>query len=200
MPVFLIIAILAAIFIPVKLLISRYDKRGFDRKGIHKNGTKYDDLGFDVHGFDKNGYDRYGYDSKGYDAQGYNEDGYNICGKNVQGKYNRLYDVSRYDQHYYSEDGFLDPKSHPISITNHARGRINERMANGESVDPYKVAYDAYCFGRSARQVKRTSAGLMRDIESRYDNGIALIHNGFIYIFSEENVLITMYKNENIPL
>jgi len=44
----------------------------------------------------------------------------------------------------------------------------------------------------------KTSAANLKEIESRYDNGIALVFRGYIYIFSEKNVLITMYKNEKV--
>ena len=44
----------------------------------------------------------------------------------------------------------------------------------------------------------KTSAAELRDLENRYENGIALIYKGYVFIFSEENVLITMYKNERV--
>lgn len=184
MDILLILIIVGILFILFNYCFRR-DERGFDRNEIHKSGTKYDEDGFDVDGYDKNGY---------------NEDGYNIHGKNAKGKYNRIYDVADYKDSEYNQDGFLDPRIYTIGATTHARDRITERMTGKCAANVDKVVYDAYCFGRSARQIKKTSAALVKDIENRHESGIVLIYNGFIYVFSEENVLITMYKNENIPL
>ena len=64
------------------------------------------------------------------------------------------------------------------------------------NVNAHKLAREAYAYGKSSFQVMRTSSAFLKDIETRYENGTALLYNGYIFIFSEENVLITMYKNE----
>jgi hypothetical protein len=172
--------------------------RGFDRKGIHRNGTKFDDFGYDAKGYDKSGYDRNGFDKQGYNKAGFNGYGYKIDGRNANGKYNRLYDIKSYMQSEYNKEGFLNPQFYPVGVTNHARERICERYPDGENVNADNLARDVYAYGKSSYQVMKTSAVVLREIESRYDNGIALVYKGYIFIFSEENDLITMYKAEKV--
>ena len=193
-----IVIILAVIFVCLITSLFSRDKRGFDRKGIHKNGTKFDEFGYDVKGYDENGYNRYGFDKQEYDKSGFNVDGYKIDGRNANGKYNRLYDKQSYMHSEYNKEGFLDPLIYPIAVTNHARERIFERYPGGENINADNLAKEVYAYGKSSYQLMKTSASTLREIESRYDNGIALIYKGYIYIFSEENVLITMYQNEKV--
>lgn len=165
---------------------SKYDYRGFDENHIHKNGTKYDDYGYDYYGFDKNGYDR---------------QGFNINGKNNKGKYNRKHDRKNYiNREKYNDDGFYDYRKFPIGITDHARERIRERMGITESKRVNDLVNEAYCYGKSARQIKKTSAMLVREIESREDNSIVLIYRSHIYIFTQDNTLKTVYRNDKISL
>lgn len=226
----LIVILCITAIIAVKKLFFSYDNCGFNRKGKHKNGTRYDEFGFDIQGFDKNGYNRdgydrhgfdkygfdkdgynesgfdktgfnkFGYNSQGYDKAGFNKSGYNYLGKNKKGQYNRLYDADAYDVGIYSKDGFLNPHIYKIAVTNHACERISERIRPICGITAEELAHNAYCFGKSSRQIKRTSAALVEEIENRYDDGIVLIYKGYIYVFSRENVLITVYKNEHIPL
>lgn len=190
--------ILILVFVLLIISLFSRDKRGFDRKGIHENGTKFDEFGYDIKGYDKDGYNRYGFNKQGYDKSGFNIDGYKIDGRNANGKYNRLYDKQSYMQSEYNKEGFLNPRIYPIAVTNHARERIYERYPNGENVNADNLAREVYAYGKSSYQLMKTSASTLREIESRYDNGIALIYKGYIYIFSEENVLITMYQNEKV--
>ncbi len=165
---------------PKRKTKSRYDKRGFDHNRIHRNGTKFDD---------------YGYDFFGYDVNGYNEEGYNKLGKNNKGQYNRFFDTKACD-----EEGFYSPDEYPISITNHAHERMYERLGIRESQKRYAAALDAYRYGRSKRQIKKSSADLIEEIEQRHEDSVVLIHRNTIYIFSRDNVLKTVYKNDKIPL
>lgn len=192
------VIIVALVLLCVLFVIPLFgrDKRGFNRKGIHKNGTKFDNFGYDIKGYDKNGYNRNGFDKNGYDISGYNEDGYKIDGRNANGKYNRLYDRQSYVKDRYSREGFLNPRIYPVALTNHARERIYERYPNGRNVNADKLVQEAYAYGKSSFQVMKTSSIFLKDIENRYENGTALLYNGYIFIFSDENVLITMYKNE----
>ena len=191
MEIFLIcaIAILAIVLIafltfytpkPKRRQKPRYDTRGFGKDHIHKNGTKYDDYGFDY---------------KGYDAQGFDAQGYNIYGKNVKGQYNRLYDTE-----VGVKDGFSSPKLHPITLSKHARERISERMSIIDCDKMDELVKSAYKYGKSKRQLKKSSALMLGDIEQRHENGVALIYHNYIYIFSNDNVLKTVYKNNKIPL
>ncbi len=164
----------------------RYDYRGFDKNHIHKNGTKYDDYGYDFYGFDKNGFDR---------------QGFNINGKNNKGKYNRKYDRKSYiNRERCNDDGFYDYRIFPIGITDHARERIRERIGITESKRVNDLVDEAYCYGKSARQIKNSSAMLVREIESREDDSIVLIYRSHIFIFTQDNTLKTVYRNDKIPL
>lgn len=197
--VIVLVEILFSLLVVIVVIIfiyhyTKYNSKGFNRKGIHKNGTKYDDFGYDVRGFDKSGYNQQGYDVNGYDGVGYNRQGYNRCGKNAKGQYNRLFDT------YYSEDGFRNPQLYPISVTDHARERMIERMHIQNVQDVKKIAFDAYCYGRSKRQIKKSSTVMIEEIESRHKGCVLLVYSGYIYIFSDDNKLITVYKNDRIPL
>ena len=114
-------------------------------------------------------------------------------------KAKRKNDSSRGNKSYirenYRRDGFLNPQDYPVALTNHARDRIRERVGN---VDADKLTREAYVYGKSSYQMMRTSAAILKEIEERHENGIALLYRGYIFIFSEENVLITMYKNEKV--
>lgn len=173
---------------------TKYNSNGFDRKGRHKNGTKYDDFGYDARGYDKNGFDRQGYDVKGYDCVGYNRQGYNKFGKNAKGQYNRLFDL------YYSEDGFRNPRLYPIGVTNHARERMMERMHIQNVQDIEGISFDAYRYGKSKRQIKKSSSAIIEEIENRHKSSVLLVYRGYIFVFSDDNKLITVYRNDRIPL
>lgn len=100
----------------------------------------------------------------------------------------------------YSYDGFLSPKKYPVALTNHARERMEERLGLRSHERMDILAFDAYRYGKSARQLNRISAAQVRDIEAKHDNSVVLIYRNYIYVFSRENVLITVYKNEYIKI
>lgn len=179
--VLLIVALAAALFAE-DFRFTKYDRQGFDKKGFHKNGTKYDDDGYDCFGYDKNGYNREGYNSRG---------------RNARGQYNRFYDIEDFEKGCFSADGFLDPRDNPVAVTDHARIRMQERMGIQNPDRMETLAFDAYRFGRSARQLPKASAALVRDIEERHieelqEKPIVLLYRNYVYIFSAENVLITV--------
>lgn len=203
----------------------RYDERGFNSKRIHMNGTRYDDNGynyygydqsgynkdgFDKNGFDHEGYNRNGYNFYGYDREGYNKNGYNVkgldregyntfgynkYGKSKNGKYDRYYDAFSFEK-----DGLRSMDEFPVALTDHSIERFSERLGITKRLDMQRSAIDAYRYGKSRRQLKKTSAALVDEIENRHENGTVLIYRNYIYIFSETNALITLYRNENIPL
>ena len=191
--IYFIIAFLALILLISLFKFNGYNSDGFNRKGIHLNGTRYDDDGYDCKGYNKNGYNRKGYNKEGYDYKGYNYYGYTIEGKNINGQYNRLFDKV-------NKDGFSPLSDYPIIITTHAKQRIVERIPPNYYDDINTMVYDAYCYGKSKYQVKKSSAQQMETYESRYDSSRLLIYRGYIYVFSTDNKLITVYKNNNIIL
>lgn len=141
--VLLIVALAAALFAE-DFRFTKYDRQGFDKKGFHKNGTKYDDDGYDCFGYDKNGYNREGYNSRG---------------RNARGQYNRFYDIEDFEKGCFSADGFLDPRDNPVAVTDHARIRMQERMGIQNPDRMETLAFDAYRFGRSARQLPNGVCG-----------------------------------------
>ncbi|MBQ8793918.1 MAG: hypothetical protein IJZ63_04145 [Clostridia bacterium] len=118
---------------------------------------------------------------------------YDNFGKDDKGRYNRMYDKERY-----AAEGFLDPRSYPVALTDHARERMRERMGIKSGRRMEELVLESYSYGKSARQVRKTAAAKMYDIENRGDNGIVLLYRDYIYIFSPENVLITVYENDCI--
>ena len=170
-----------------------YNSQGFNRNGIHLNGTKYDEDGYDCNGYDKYGYNRQGYNQKGYNTKGYNRFGYTIEGKNINGQYNRLFDKV-------NKDGFYSLDVSPIIITTHAKQRITERIPESNYNDIESLVYDAYSYGKSKYQIRKSSAKQIEESEARYENSRLLIYRGYVYVFSIDNKLITVYKNDNISL
>lgn len=133
-----------------------------------------------------------------YDSEGYNRQGYNEVGRNRQGKYNRYYNVRCYKTDLYSEEGFLDIRKNPLYLTNHARERMYERMNIKESYRMDELAFEAYQFGKSKLQLMKSERGIIEEKEQEYSNSVILIYRGFCYVFTENNGLMTVYKNDRV--
>ena len=161
-----------------------YNSRGFDNNHLHKNGTKYDDFGFDYYG---------------YDVSGYNANGYTAYGRDKNNRYNRMFDTYAFRNNEFSEDRFRNPQIYPFSVSDHAKQRMAERV-NITGFSMLDLAFDAYCYGKSSRQLKKSSAIYVKEIEDKYDDSVVLIYRNYIYIFSTDNVLKTVYKNDKIIL
>ena len=135
-----------------------------------------------------------------YDSDGYNKQGYNEEGRNRQGKYNRYYNVKCYKNNLYSEEGFLDIRTNPIYLTNHARERMHERMNINNSYRMEELAFEAYQFGKSKLQIMKSERGIIEDKELEYGDSVILIYRGFCYVFTEDNGLKTVYKNDRVRI
>ena len=133
-----------------------------------------------------------------YDSEGYNRQGYNEVGRNRQGKYNRYYNVRCYKTDLYSEEGFLDIRKNPLYLTNHARERMCERMGINDSHRMEELAFEAYQFGKSKLQLMKSERGIIEDKEQEYGDSVILIYRGFCYVFTENNGLKTVYKNDRV--
>lgn len=133
-----------------------------------------------------------------YDSEGYNRQGYNEIGRNRQGKYNRYYNVKCYKTDLYSEEGFLDIRKNPFYITNHARERMCERMGIRDSYRMEELAFEAYQFGKSKLQLMKSERGIIEEKEQEYDDSVILIYHGYCYVFTENNGLKTVYKNNRV--
>ena len=135
-----------------------------------------------------------------YDSEGYNRQGYNEVGRNRQGKYNRYYNVKCYKTDLYSEEGFLDIRKNPLYLTNHARERMYERMGIREPYKMDELAFEAYQFGKSKMQLMKSERGIIEDKEHEYGNSVILIYRGYCYVFTENNGLKTVYKNDRVRM
>ena len=135
-----------------------------------------------------------------YDSEGYNRQGYNEAGKNRQGKYNRYYNVKCYKTNLYSEEGFLDIRKNPLYLTNHARERMRERMGINDCYKMEEIAFEAYQFGKSKLQLMKSERGIIEEKEQVYGDSVILIYHGYCYVFTENNGLKTVYKNDRVRM
>jgi hypothetical protein len=133
-----------------------------------------------------------------YDDEGYNQQGYNEVGRNRQGQYNRFYNVKCYKTDLYSEEGFLNIRKNPLYLTNHARERMRERMGVNELHKMDTLAFEAYQFGKSKLQLMKSERGIIEEKEQQYGDSVILIYRGFCYVFTENNGLKTVYKNDRV--
>ena len=133
-----------------------------------------------------------------YDSEGYNRQGYNEVGRNRQGKYNRYYNVKCYKTDLYSEEGFLNIRRNRLYLTKHAKNRMRERMGISDYTKMYELAFEAYQFGKSKLQLMNSERILIEEKEFEYDDSIILIYRGYCYVFTENNGLKTVYKNDRI--
>ena len=133
-----------------------------------------------------------------YDSEGYNRQGYNEVGRNRQGKYNRYYNVKCYKADLHSEEGFLDIRKNPLYLTNHARERMYERMGIRDSYRMDELAFEAYQFGKSKQQLMKSERGIIEEKELEYGDSVILIYRGYCYVFTENNGLKTVYKNDRV--
>lgn len=133
-----------------------------------------------------------------YDREGYNRYGYNSRGKNRQGKYDRYYDVESYKTSDYSPDGFLDIRMYPLFLTDHAIERMSERMGIKNYSEMESRAIDAYRFGKSKLQLMKSQRAIIEEKERQHEDGVILLYRGYVYVFTEDNGLITVYKDDGI--
>lgn len=172
------------------VLISFCRKTKKDAKRSKQSGTVRKSIGKEKTLSGTSGFDKFG-----YDLEGFNREGYNRLGRNRKNQYNRLFDTTSQDA-----EGFYNPNYYPIFVTPHAEKRFRERLDIADYRKMRMLALDAYRFGKSKRQIKKTSAYLVEEIEEKYDNSIVLIYRNVIYIFTPDNVLKTLYKNDKITL
>lgn len=135
------------------------------------------------------------YDDEGYDAQGFNKFGYNR-----QGNYDRTHDYDICINGLRSREGFTYPLRDSVILTNHAKDRLYERLGITNEYAMGQKVRCAYRYGKSARQVDRSAASQIREIENRRGGSIVLIYKEYIYIFAPNKVLITVYHNDYIRL
>ena len=107
-------------------------------------------------------------------------------------------DVKCYETDLYSEEGFLDVRKNPLYLTNHARERMYERMGINDSRRMNELAFEAYQFGKSKMQLMKSERGIIEEKEQEYGDSVILIYRGYCYVFTENNGLKTVYKNDRV--
>ena len=60
------------------------------------------------------------------------------------------------------------------------------------------LAFEAYQFGKSKLQIMKSERAIIEEKEQEYNDSIILIYRGYCYVFSKNNGLITVYKNDRI--
>lgn len=196
----ILLAICVGVFVFTLVLIiayPKYDKKGFDKEGKHKNGTRYDDNGFDCLGYDKDGYSKSGFNRDGYDREGYRFNGYNREGYDRKGNYDRLFDVAAFDNGEISIDGFYDPKMFSISINPHAKKRFAERMGITDEFEMDYVAFAAYRYGKTERQLSKKDAYYMKSKKAEHPGKSLILYEDFYYVFSQDNSLVTLFPKDD---
>lgn len=173
-----------------------YDRQGYDRAGYNRAG--FDRSGYNRLGYDKSGFNRSGFNAKGYDVNGFDADGYNAAGKNARGQYDRFFDRDAFGGGIHSVEGFWSPRIYTVSLSTHAKERMRERMGLVSEQDMMKLALEAYRYGKSSRQVMRSVAAKIEEKEQTHGESVILLYRNYVYVFSLDNCLITVYPNEYI--
>ena len=91
-----------------------------------------------------------------------------------------------------------DFRNYPVRVSVHAKERMSERMGLKTELEMLQRASDAFCYGKDVHQVTRSSAVEIKRIQGKYGHGVVYVYRGFIYIFSDDNCLITVYKDEKM--
>ncbi len=77
---------------------------------------------------------------------------------------------------------------------------MEERMGIHDHHKMYTLAFEAYQFGKSKLQLMKSERWLVeeKEQEQEHDNSVILIYHGYCYVFTENNGLKTVYKNDKI--
>ena len=60
------------------------------------------------------------------------------------------------------------------------------------------LAFEAYQFGKSKLQLMKSERAIIEEKEQESGNVVILIYRGFCYVFTENNGLKTVYKNDRV--
>lgn len=83
-----------------------------------------------------------------------------------------------------------------VTLTDHAIMRMEERMDIRNEDRMLHLAQQAYQYGNRAEDLPQKAAILIRKKQKEYGNSTMVIYKGFIYVFSNDRVLITVYRND----
>lgn len=75
---------------------------------------------------------------------------------------------------------------------------MSERMGIRDTYRMDEIAFEAYQFGKSKLQLMKSERGIIEDKEQEYGDSVILIYRGYCYVFTENNGLKTVYKNDRV--
>ena len=75
---------------------------------------------------------------------------------------------------------------------------MTERMGIYEAHKMDALAFEAWKFGKSKLQLMKSERYIIEEREQSSGNVVILIYRGYCYVFTENNGLKTVYKNNNI--
>ncbi len=61
-----------------------------------------------------------------------------------------------------------------------------------------ELAFEAYQFGKSKLQLMKSERAIIEEKEQEYGDSVILIYRGFCYVFTENNGLKTVHKNDRV--
>ncbi len=73
-----------------------------------------------------------------------------------------------------------------------------ERMNVKDTGKMEELAFEAYQFGKSKLQLMKSERGIIEEKEQEYGDSVILIYRGYCYVFTENNGLKTIYKNDKV--
>ena len=73
-----------------------------------------------------------------------------------------------------------------------------ERMGIDNDDRMWDLAFEAYQFGKSKLQLMKSERYIIEEKEQEYGDSVILIYRGFCYVFTENNGLKTVYKNDRV--
>ena len=75
---------------------------------------------------------------------------------------------------------------------------MRERMGIDDSQRMNELAFEAYQFGKSKMQLMKSEKAIIEEKELEKGNVVILIYRGYCYVFTENNRLKTVYKNDRV--
>ena len=73
-----------------------------------------------------------------------------------------------------------------------------ERMGITDLNRMKELAFEAYQFGKSKLQLMKSERGIIEEKEQEYGDSVILIYRSYCYVFTENNGLKTVYKNDRV--
>ena len=75
-----------------------------------------------------------------------------------------------------------------------------ERMGINDTQRMNELAFEAYQFGKSKLQLMKSEREIIEEKELEYGDSVILIYRDYCYVFTENNGLKTVYKNDRVKI